>query len=232
MKAFGVIVSTVSNKCFVVPREARYQSPRIYYVEGDASSASYFLAAGAITRGPVTVSGVPLKSIQGDIEFVKLLAEMGAIVRWDGTNEVTVSGPSSVQLVGLGVVDCGHIPDCAMTLAVVALFASSPTTLTNIGSWRVKECDRLTAMATELRKFGAVVEEGADSLTVHPPVNGIRSLPPASVVTVSTYNDHRMAMCFSLLACAGIEVEIQNPDCTSKTYPNFFQELFKIFETK
>lgn len=239
MKSFGVEVSMDCNRScnqhsFTVPAHSHYQSPLTYHVEGDASSASYFLAAGAIAGGPVTVTGLSKCSIQGDVEFANVLEMMGARVAW-GEDNITVS---SGTLKGIDI-DCSDIPDCAMTLAVVALFAQGATTLRNIGSWRLKECDRLHAMATELKKFNNVtVEEGSDYLRVTPtdkPLNchtseRVKDRVEVDRVKVDTYNDHRMAMCFSLTACLPhIEVVIANPGCTSKTFPNFFQELFKIF---
>lgn len=235
MKSFGVEVTSVAGRdCrFIVPGNTSYRSPLTYQVEGDASSASYFLAAGAIAQGPVTVVGLSKHSIQGDVMFAHLLEKMGARLEW-GEDSVTVSGSLTGHLKGIDV-DCSKIPDVAMTLAVVALFAKGPTTLRNIGSWRLKECDRLSAMASELRKFKGVILE----LSMEPGCEFLKVIPPSEPITdsdtqvkVDTYNDHRMAMCFSLAACAGLEVVIDNPDCTSKTFPDFFQEVFKIFNFK
>jgi 3-phosphoshikimate 1-carboxyvinyltransferase len=222
MRSFGVNVSKNHNK-FIVKGGMVYRSPSTYQVEGDASSASYFLAAGAIAGGPVTVTGLSSNSIQGDVKFAHILEKMGAIVEW-GDNCITVSASPNV-LKGVDV-DCSNIPDCAMTLAVVAIFASNPTTLRNIGTWRLKECDRLSAMSNELRKFGVKTDEGIDFLTIYPP----EKLSLKKGIEVDTYNDHRMAMCFSLISCAGVDVTIKNPKCTHKTFPKFFEELFKIFE--
>jgi 3-phosphoshikimate 1-carboxyvinyltransferase len=180
-------------------------------VEGDASSASYFLAAGAIGGGPVRVTGVGRGSIQGDIAFADALARMGAIVR---TGDDWIEAAGGRALDGI-TADCISIPDAAMTLAVVALFARGPTTLTGIASWRVKETDRIAAMATELAKLGARVDAGDDRLTVFPPAQ----LTPA---TIETYDDHRMAMCFSLAALGGVAVRIIDPDCVRKTFPGYF----------
>ncbi len=211
MRRFGVAVEQDGWRAFRVPAAARYVSPGSIHVEGDASSASYFLAAGAIGGGPVRVTGVGRHSIQGDVAFADALAKMGARVR-SGDDWIEASAGES--LAGL-TLDCVAIPDAAMTLAVVALFARGPTTLTGIASWRVKETDRIAAMATELRKLGATVEAGTDHLTVVPPGR----LTPA---TIDTYDDHRMAMCFSLAALGGIPVRINDPDCVRKTYPEYF----------
>jgi len=211
MSRFGVTVEQDDWRAFRVPAGARYVSPGSIRVEGDASSASYFLAAGAIGGGPVRVTGVGRRSIQGDVAFADALAKMGAVVR---SGDDWIEAASGKSLVGL-TLDCVAIPDAAMTLAVVALFARGPTTLTGIASWRVKETDRIAAMAAELRKLGATVETGADHLTVVPPGR----LTPA---TIDTYDDHRMAMCFSLAALGAIPVRINDPDCVRKTYPEYF----------
>ena len=178
---------------FTIPAGARYRSPGELWVEGDASSASYFLAAGAIGGGPVRVEGVGRASIQGDVRFADALAQMGARIAM-GENWIEASAPAGGKLRAIDV-DFNHIPDAAMTLAVAALFADGTSTLRNIGSWRVKETDRIAAMATELRKLGATVEEGADFLRITPPASGF-----APGVAIDTYDDHRMAMCFSLAA--------------------------------
>ena len=217
MQRFGVVVERDGWTRFRLPAGARYRSPGELHVEGDASAASYFLAAGALGGGPVRVSGVGRESIQGDVAFADELAKQGADVRF---------GPDWIEarrgnLLGGGTIDCVAIPDAAMTLAITALFAATPTTLTNIGSWRVKETDRIAAMATELRKLGANVDEGPDWMRVSP----VAQLRPA---TIGTYNDHRMAMCFSLVALAGIPVSIDDPGCVRKTYPGYFDALAGI----
>ena len=232
LRQFGVQVERDGWVSFTVPAEARYQSPGEVFVEGDASSASYFLAAGAISGlsggGPVRVQGVGRASIQGDVRFTELLEQMGAAVTW-GNNwiEATANGDSTRQgkLKALDA-DCNHIPDAAMTLAVAALYADGATTLRNIGSWRVKETDRIAAMATELRKLGATVEAGADYLRITPP-NASRLTPHASI---DTYDDHRMAMCFSLAALGGVAVRINDPGCVAKTFPEYFAVLASISE--
>ncbi|GBL45001.1 5-Enolpyruvylshikimate-3-phosphate synthase [Sulfuriferula multivorans] len=217
MRRYGVEVQRDGWQAFTVPAGQVYRSPGTIYVEGDASSASYFLAAGAIGGGPVRVEGVGSASIQGDIRFAEALQQMGASITM-GENWVEASSQGCLH--GIDA-DFNHIPDAAMTIAVVALFAQGPTTLRNIGSWRVKETDRIYAMATELRKVGAIVEEGADYLRVTPPMQ----LQPA---TIDTYDDHRMAMCFSLVTLAGVAMRINDPRCVNKTYPGYFDAFASI----
>ena len=209
MRRFGVMVENVDYREFLVPT-ASYDSPGRCLVEGDASSASYFLAGAALAGGPVRVEGVGAKSVQGDIRFAEVLGRMGAKVSW-GDDWIEVSRG---ELVGVDL-DLNHIPDAAMTLCPLALFAQGPTRIRNVGSWRVKETDRLAAMATELRKVGAQVEEGSDSITIVPPTQFRHA-------EIATYNDHRMAMCFSLVSLGGVPVTILDPGCVSKTFPEFF----------
>ena len=216
MRRFGVPVSRTEWRRFAVPA-GPYASPGRIYVEGDASSASYFLAAGAIGGGPVRVEGVGRHSIQGDVRFTEVLERMGAKVSF-GDDWIECSGRAPLRAIDL---DLNHIPDAAMTAAVMALFADGPSTLRNIASWRVKETDRLAAMATELRKLGAQVEEGKDSLTIAP-----GKLKPG--VNIDTYDDHRMAMSFSLVALAGVPVMINDPQCVAKTFPDYFQAFASI----
>ena len=230
LRQFGVRVARDGWASFTIPAGARYQSPREIYVEGDASSASYFLAAGAISGavntsggGPVQVMGVGRNSVQGDVRFTEFLERMGAQITF-GDNSIAATAPHG-KLKALDA-DCNLIPDAAMTLAVAALFADGTTTLRNIGSWRVKETDRIFAMATELRKLGARVEEGADYLKITPPA-GARLTPHASI---DTYDDHRMAMCFSLAALGGVPVRINDPQCVGKTFPEYFDVLASIAE--
>jgi 3-phosphoshikimate 1-carboxyvinyltransferase len=212
MKRFGIEVRRTGWRYFDVPA-GTYASPGKAYVEGDASSASYFLAAGAVGGGPVRVEGVGRGSIQGDVRFTEVLERMGATV---------VLGEDFIEVKkGVGTLkpldaDLNHIPDAAMTAAVLALFAAGPSVIRNVASWRVKETDRLAAMATELRKFGAQVEEGADFLKIAPP-SSLRAN-----VAVDTYDDHRMAMSFSLVALGGVPVRINDPGCVAKTFPGFF----------
>ena len=211
MRRFGVNVEQDGWRSFRVAAGARYASPGSIEVEGDASSASYFLAAGAIGRGPVRVTGVGRTSIQGDVAFADALERMGAKIQRD-TNWIEARAGQSLD--GIDI-DCTAIPDAAMTLAVVALFARGPTTLSGIASWRVKETDRIAAMAAELGKLGAGVDVGHDRLTVFPP----QRLQPA---TIKTYDDHRIAMCFSLATLGGVPLRILDPDCVRKTYPDYF----------
>ncbi|MHB1174100.1 MAG: bifunctional 3-phosphoshikimate 1-carboxyvinyltransferase/cytidylate kinase [Sulfuriferula sp.] len=217
MRRYGVEVERDGWQAFSVPAGQTYRSPGTIYVEGDASSASYFLAAGAIGGGPVRVEGVGSASIQGDIRFAEGLQQMGASITI-GENWVEVSAQG--RLHGIDA-DFNHIPDAAMTIAVVALFAHGPTTLRNIGSWRVKETDRIYAMATELRKVGATVEEGADFLRVTPPAQ-------LQAATIDTYDDHRMAMCFSLVTLGGVKIRINDPKCVNKTFPGYFDAFASI----
>jgi 3-phosphoshikimate 1-carboxyvinyltransferase len=219
MARFGMQVERYLWQSFEVFGWKRYQSPGTIFVEGDASSASYFLAAGAVGGGPVRVEGVGMDSVQGDVRFARELGQMGARSNW-GPNWIEVSAPENGKLKAIEC-DCENIPDAAMTLAMVALFAHGTTTLRNIASWRVKETDRIAAMATELRKLGATVEEGADY---------IRVTPPAQIkhAAIDTYDDHRMAMCFSLAAFGGAGVRINDPKCVAKTFPEYFSEFSKV----
>lgn len=219
MARFGVHVTREGWQRFVIPANSRYQSPGKIFVEGDASSASYFLAAGAIGNGPVRVTGIGRDSIQGDVRFAEALQAMGANISF-GSNWVEASAPAG-KLKALDL-DCNHIPDAAMTLAVAALFADGPTRLSNIASWRVKETDRLTAMATELRKVGATVEEGQDYIRITPPQQLV------SNAVIDTYDDHRMAMCFSLVSLGGVPVTINDPGCVAKTFPEYFTAFREI----
>ena len=222
MARFGVKIERKEWQSFVVFGGQRYVSPGELYVEGDASSASYFLAAGAIARGPVRVEGVGKDSVQGDVRFAEALAKMGAVVAM-GDNWIEAQASGKLKAIDL---DCNPIPDAAMTLAVAALFADGTSTLRNIASWRVKETDRIAAMATELRKLGATVEEGTDYLRITPPES--RILNPES--GIDTYDDHRMAMCFSLAAFGGAGVRINDPSCVAKTFPDYFK-MFKQIST-
>ncbi len=217
MARFGVAVEREGWREFRIPSGARYRSPGTVYVEGDASAASYFLASGAIAGGPVRVEGVGRDSIQGDVRFAEALAAMGAQVTL-GPNWIEARAPADGRLRAIDL-DCNPIPDAAMTLAVAALFAEGTTRLRNIASWRVKETDRIAAMATELRKLGASVEEGADSIAVSP---GLTLSPNAAI---DTYDDHRMAMCFSLVCLGDVPVRINDPQCVNKTFPDYFERF-------
>ena len=218
MRRFGVAVERQDWQVFTIRAGQKYRSPGEIHVEGDASSASYFLAAGAIGKGPVRVEGVGKSSIQGDVRFAEALASMGANITM-GDNWIESSGNGKLKAIDL---DCNHIPDAAMTLAVAALFADGTTTLRNIASWRVKETDRIAAMAAELRKVGASVEEGPDYIRVTPPA----VLTPNAVI--DTYDDHRMAMCFGLVALGGVPLRINDPKCVAKTFPDYFEKLQSI----
>jgi 3-phosphoshikimate 1-carboxyvinyltransferase len=227
---FGIRVANHDWQRFVIPAGSRYQSPGEIHVEADASSASYFIALGAIAASPegqkgIKIEGVGLDSIQGDIRFVEAARAMGAAIT-GGPNWLQVQrGRWPLQAIDL---DCNHIPDAAMTLAVMALYAQGTTTLRNIASWRVKETDRIAAMATEARKLGAVVEEGADFIRITPPQDA-RAWRAASI---HTYDDHRVAMCFSLAAFnpAGLPVRIEDPKCVAKTFPDYFEALFTLVQ--
>ncbi len=219
MAKFGVNVTHQDWQSFGVAA-AKYQSPKDIFVEGDASSASYFLAAGALGGGPVRVRGVGRESIQGDIKFAEAIAAMGVQINM-GEDWIEASLPPDQKLRAIDA-DFNHIPDAAMTIGVVALFADGVTTIRNIASWRVKETDRITAMATELRKLGAVVDDGADYIRITPPAK----LTPN--VVIHTYDDHRMAMCFSLVSLGNVPIVIDDPKCVAKTFPEFFAVFKKI----
>jgi 3-phosphoshikimate 1-carboxyvinyltransferase len=217
MQRFGVNTAVPDAATFRVDAGARYLSPGTLHVEGDASSASYFLAAGVLGGGPVRVLGAGGDSIQGDIEFAEVLAQQGAEIRYGPD---WIEARRGTPLEG-GTIDCLAIPDVAMTLAIVALFAQTPTRLVNIGSWRVKETDRIAAMATELAKLGATVAAGADWLEIAP-------LAVFRGAAIDTYDDHRMAMCFALAAFGGAGVTINDPACVGKTFPAFFERFAEI----
>jgi 3-phosphoshikimate 1-carboxyvinyltransferase len=264
MKRFGVSVERKDWQSFVVFGGQRYKSPGAIHVEGDASSASYFLAAGAIGGGPLRIEGVGSDSVQGDVRFADALALMGARITM-GPNWMEASAPESGRLKAIDL-DCNHIPDAAMTLAVAALFADGMTTLRNIASWRVKETDRIAAMATELRKVGAEVEEGADYIRITGARNEERGAsksgdsdfvspldprssilnprssildprssildPRSSILNpaegIDTYDDHRMAMCFSLAAFGAEGMRINDPGCVAKTFPDYFERFATV----
>ncbi len=213
MKQFGVTVINNDYAEFVIPTGQSYMSPGDFLVEGDASSASYFLAAAAIKGGEIKVTGIGKDSIQGDIQFADALEKMGAEIEWG--SDYVISRCGALKAVDM---DFNHIPDAAMTIATTALFAEGTTAIRNVYNWRVKETDRLSAMATELRKVGAEVEEGEDYIIITP----VKSLKHAEI---DTYDDHRMAMCFSLVALSDTPVTINDPGCTSKTFPDYFKKL-------
>lgn len=220
MKTFGIDIKHENYRVFYCSGNRSYQSPGHYVIEGDASSASYFLAASAICGGTVRVLGVDQRSKQGDIKFANILEKMGAIIKW-GNNYIECTRGSSLNAIDI---DANDIPDAAMTLAVVALFSkqNETTILRNIYNWRLKESDRLMAMATELRKVGAIIMEGKDYLYITPPIKN-------KSACINTYNDHRIAMCCSLMSLfTDISIKICNPKCVDKTFPGFFQKLFSI----
>ena len=223
---FGIVVQRDGWQRFTIPAGSRYRSPGEIHVEADASSASYFIALGALaaTGDALRIEGVGADSIQGDIRFIEAARQMGANVE---------SGPNWLQ-VGRGAwplkaidLDANHIPDAAMTLAVMALHADGPSTLRNIASWRVKETDRIDAMSAELRKLGATVEDGPDFIRVHP-----LAAADWRAARIKTYDDHRVAMCFSLAAFnpAGLPVRILDPHCVAKTFPDYFETLFTVID--
>jgi len=229
MQKFEVAIEHDNWNRFFINANSIYKGGRLIAVEGDASSASYFLAAGVIAGDKgVTVRGIGKNSIQGDVKFASELEKLGVKIAYQGFNSSLSSGLDSITAfkpkhkIKAFDLDCNHIPDAAMTLAILALFADGKTTLRNIASWRVKETDRLTAMAIELRKVGAIVEEGADYLTITPP----QKLTPNAVI--DTYDDHRMAMCFSLVSLGGVPITINDPNCVAKTFPNYFDEFKKL----
>ncbi|MEE4240550.1 MAG: 3-phosphoshikimate 1-carboxyvinyltransferase [Desulfopila sp.] len=219
MEQFNVTVENQGYSTFAIEGSQLYHSPGTFLIEGDASSASYFLAAAAIKGGKVRVNGVGLASMQGDRHFAEVLQKMGAKITWG--NDFIEAEKGILKAVDL---DLNHIPDAAMTIATTALFAEGTTVIRNVANWRVKETDRLAAMATELRKVGAEVVEGADYLSITPP----EKLRHAAI---DTYNDHRMAMCFALVALGDTGVTINDPGCTSKTFPDFFDRLNELSMT-
>ena len=225
LEKFGVLVQRDGWQRFTIPAGSRYASPGRIPVEGDASSASYFIALGAIAPSSpgtdgITIEGVGLASIQGDIRFVEAARLMGADITGDANALRVRRGAWPLKAIDL---DCNHIPDAAMTLAVMALYADGTTTLRNIASWRVKETDRIAAMANECRKLGATVEEGADFIRITPPTTWTTG-------SIHTYDDHRVAMCFSLAAFnpSGLPVRIEDPKCVGKTFPDYFETLFGV----
>jgi 3-phosphoshikimate 1-carboxyvinyltransferase len=223
---YGIAVERQGWERFVIPAGSRYQSPGTIHVEADASSASYFIALGAIAKGDgIRIQGVGADSIQGDIRFMDAAAQMGAKIT-SGPNWLEIQR-GAWPLKGI-TLDCNHIPDAAMTLAVMALYADGPTTLRNIASWRVKETDRIVAMATESRKLGATVEEGPDWITIHPLHAG-----KWQRASIHTYDDHRVAMCFSLVAFNAdqVPVRLEDPKCVAKTFPDYFEALFSVAHT-
>ncbi|HLR29961.1 MAG TPA: 3-phosphoshikimate 1-carboxyvinyltransferase [Paenalcaligenes sp.] len=227
MADFGVEVEHEDWQRFVVPAQAHYRSPGRYYVEGDASSASYFLALGAIGGGPIQIDGVGSSSVQGDVQFAQVVEAMGAQVKFQPQGMV-VQGIEVAQGQRLHAFDLSFdlIPDAAMTAAALAMYADGPCLLRDIGSWRVKETDRIHAMETELQRLGARVESGPDWLRVYPISQG-----QWQDAEIFTYDDHRIAMCFSLAAFAPVQVKILDPDCVSKTFPHYFSVFEQLVQT-
>ncbi|WWO99453.1 MAG: 3-phosphoshikimate 1-carboxyvinyltransferase [Candidatus Dasytiphilus stammeri] len=217
LRDFGVCITNNQYRDFRISGNQKYQSPGEYRVEGDASSASYFLAAAAVKGGKVCVTGIGRNSIQGDVYFAEIIKQMGAQVEWND-NAIICQRSDELHSVNL---DMNDLPDAAMTLAILSLFAKGTTRLSNIYNWRIKETDRLTAMAKELRKVGAEVVEGKDYICITPPKK-------FHYAEIDTYNDHRMAMCFSLIALASVPVTILNASCIKKTYPDYFHHLASI----
>ncbi|MGA1165527.1 MAG: 3-phosphoshikimate 1-carboxyvinyltransferase [bacterium] len=218
MNRFGVNVDVSEDfKSFHINAPQSYKSPKTYFVEGDASSASYFLAGAAITGGTVTVIGCGTDSLQGDAQFAKIMEMMGAEVQWEA-NHITVRGSGNLK--GIDV-DMNEMPDAAMTLAVAALFAKGTTAIRNIYNWRLKETERLKAVSSELKKLGATIEEGEDYIIIEPPEKLLSA-------EIATYDDHRMAMAFSLAACGEVPITILDPSCVSKTFPDYFDQLSKL----
>ena len=217
MAKFGVTVSHDHYQVFHLPANTHYHAPTSLSVEGDASSASYFLAAGLLAGTPIRVTGLGKHAIQGDVAFAHELEKIGATVIW-GEDFIEVSRAANQPILPFNL-DANHIPDAAMTLAIVALATNAPCTIKNIGSWRVKETDRIAAMANELRKVGATVVEEAEAIHITPPSQLIAD------AQIDTYDDHRIAMCFSLVSLLGVPIIINDPQCTHKTFPTYFKEF-------
>lgn len=218
LKQFGINIQNNHYQNFHIPAHSHYHAPSKIYVEGDASSASYFLAAGLLSATPIRVCGVGKNAIQGDIAFAYELEKIGANIIW-GDNFIEISRDKKQKIQSFSI-DANTIPDAAMTLCIVALASDAPCRISNIASWRVKETDRIAAMATELRKVGAIVHEEIDAITI---------IAPKQLTTnahIDTYDDHRIAMCFSLVSLLGVDITINDPQCTHKTFPEYFQ----IFE--
>jgi len=228
LKRFGIQVHREEWHRFTIPAGSQYQSPGEIHVEADASSASYFIALGAIASSAegqfgIKITGIGADSIQGDIRFVEAARRMGAHIQTTSNSLQISRGSWPLKAIDL---DCNHIPDAAMTLAVMALYADGTTVLRNIASWRVKETDRIAAMACELQKLGATVEEGVDFLKITPPSQA----SAWKAATIHTYDDHRVAMCFSLAAFnpAELPIRILDPKCVAKTFPDYFEALFSV----
>lgn len=224
MKRFGVVVDNQDWQRYIIAADAEYISPNEIWVEGDASSASYFFALGLLSGGPIRIRGINKQSIQGDILFADFVERIGAQLEY-GADYVEVSAVQEgiIPRVRAFDEDFNLIPDAAMTAAILALYADGPCTLRNIASWRVKETDRLDAMHAELEKIGATVESGSDYLKITPPTNW-------QSATIDTYDDHRMAMCFSLAIFGAVSVRIMDPACVNKTFPTYFDEYKQLLK--
>lgn len=221
LKRFGVEIDNQNYQVFRLPENSTYTAPNELLVEGDASGASYFMAAGLLGKNPIKINGIDANSIQGDIDFARHLQKMGANIEW-GDGFITVSAPNNLQIQAFDI-DANAIPDAAMTFAIIALAAQGTSYIRNIASWRVKETDRIAAMVRELRKLGAKVETKNDEISITPPEK-------LNEVEIDTYNDHRMAMCFSLVSLLGVPVTIKDPKCVNKTFPKYFDIFQSIIE--
>lgn len=222
LKRFGVEIDNQNYQMFRLPENSTYTAPNELLVEGDASGASYFMAAGLLGKNPIKINGIDANSIQGDIDFARHLQDMGANIEW-GDGFITVSAPNNLQIKKFDI-DANAIPDAAMTFAIIALAAQDTSRIYNIASWRVKETDRIAAMACELRKLGAKVETKNDEISITPPEKLNEDMK------IDTYNDHRMAMCFSLVSLLGVPVTIKDPKCVNKTFPKYFDIFQSIIE--
>ncbi|AEH39786.1 3-phosphoshikimate 1-carboxyvinyltransferase [Buchnera aphidicola (Cinara tujafilina)] len=221
MKIFGITIKTCSKyRHFEITGNQNYVTPGLYYIENDTSSATYFLAAAAIKGGEVKIKGIKRDSIQGDVKFSEVLSTIGANIIWNNNSIICRKG----NLKGIEI-DCNHIPDAAMTLAMIGLFSNQPVYIKNIYNWRVKETDRLQAMTKELKKVGGVIEEGRDYIIVSAPKKFLHA-------KINTYNDHRIAMCFSLVALSGVPVTLLNPSCVNKTFPQYLIYFSLFVSTK
>ena len=216
---FNIFYNNDNWRLFSLKKDSVYRNPTKIFVEGDASSASYFFAAASLA-GSIEIKGINKDSIQGDLKFLDIISKMGAKIEYK-SDSIQVSRASSLK--GLEI-DCIEIPDAAMTLAIMAVFADKPTKLKNIGSWRVKETDRILAMNNELTKMGVEVSTTHDSMTVFP------QKQLNDNISIETYNDHRIAMCFSLFCLKNLNITIQDPNCVNKTYPDYFKDLKSVIE--
>ena len=216
---FNIFYNNDNWRLFSLKKDSIYRNPTKIFVEGDASSASYFFAAASLA-GSIEIKGINKDSIQGDLKFLDIISKMGAKIEYK-SDSIQVSKASNLK--GLEI-DCIEIPDAAMTLAIMAVFADKPTKLKNIGSWRVKETDRILAMDNELTKMGVEVSTTQDSMTIFP------QKQLNDNISIKTYNDHRIAMCFSLFCLKNLNITIQDPNCVNKTYPDYFKDLKSVIE--